>query len=696
MKNIPNTVRTFMVLCLMWWPISLLQASTLTAPTTGPLVTHDHPPVSVEIALTGRQDKAQQRVDALLNVRLADDWKTYWRSPGEGGVKPSLDWSASENIRAIDWYWPLPEAFSVAGIQTYGYQKAVSFPLQITLADNREPAVLRGTLTLPSCTSVCVLTDYPIDLMFTATALEPEIERQYQFNQWMSRVPQPSPQLDAVAIAWSPEQNRVSVIAERTIPWLSPKVLIDGEGLDDVTFKPLNLTVEGHYLEAQFEVASWLNAVDLMSAPLAVTFSDQHFIAEQTVRAVLGPVSQHQPFWQVLIAALLGGLILNVMPCVLPVLGLKLTSVTAVAGKAKRRVRQQFVASAFGILCSFWLIAAMLIGLKLAGQSIGWGIQFQSPYFLLFMVVITLLFATNLWGLWQVNLPSSWQTWIAQQGGDSRVGHFTQGAFATLLATPCSAPFFGTAVAFALGAETGMLLLIFTLLGLGMALPWLVVALFPVCVAWLPKPGRWMSTLKVIMGLMISLTTVWLLTLLRHHVNAGVLGMATLLIATVILVRVKTVHGAKLAMICFSLSLLTSGLMALLLSLNAHHWATPLPKDWVWQDYSSQAVNKALSVGDIVFVDASADWCITCKANKIGVLLQEPVYSELQAEGVTTLHADWTVPNETVTDLLRQHGQYGVPFNIVYGPGAPLGIPLPTILSKEAVIEALAKAKGAS
>lgn len=293
-------------------------------------------------------------------------------------------------------------------------------------------------------------------------------------------------------------------------------------------------------------------------------------------------------------------------------------------------------------------------------------------------------------GLFEIRLSSNTNTWMATKGDSSYVGHFTQGMFATLLATPCSAPFLGTAVAFALATTIPTMFGIFTALAVGMALPWIIVAAFPSIALALPKPGAWMNRVKYLFGGMMLITSVWLFSLLRPHVPQLWLYAILAVSVCLLLVRLVQVHGIK-----------TAGAVALLLlsvisaSLFVEKATSKmLPPEPEWEALSTEVIDEHVANGQVVFVDVTADWCVTCKANKIGVLLQDPVYSVLTEGDVVPMEGDWTVPSDSVTSYLQDHNRFGVPFNVVYGPNAPEGIELPVILTSDAVMEAIEKARG--
>jgi suppressor for copper-sensitivity B len=347
--------------------------------------------------------------------------------------------------------------------------------------------------------------------------------------------------------------------------------------------------------------------------------------------------------WQVVLMALAGGFILNLMPCVLPVLGMKLGSILQVEQRNKRTVRLQFIASSAGIIASFMALALLMTVLRLSNHALGWGIQFQNPWFIGFMVLITLLFSANLFGLFYLRLPSSLSTRLATHNGDGIAGHFWQGAFATLLATPCSAPFLGTAVAFALAASLPMLWGIFIALGIGMSLPWLLIALFPALALKLPKAGRWMNGVRIAMGVMMLASCLWLVSLLFSH------------------------QGVSFTLMDDHIN---------------------------WQPLSEQAITDALATDKRVFIDVTADWCITCKANKFNVLMRPDVQQALQSGDVVALRGDWSRPSAAINTFLNRRGSVAVPFNQVYGPGNPQGTVLSPLLDRQQLLTALSDAKG--
>ena len=659
-----------------------------------------HPDARVRLLLTGETESQQRSVTAALEVKLAGDWKTYWRSPGEAGIAPTINWDSSENLESALWLWPVPERFELLGIDTLGYKGDTVFPITLIVADMSQPVQLRGQLRLSTCTTICVLTDYDINLEFTPSELSPDSDASFLVDKAMSLVPSlmPDTGLTASVAYWNQSAQQLIVNASSVQGWESADVIIDGP--EDISFRPAEIQIRNNKLQALIKASSWQGNVSLTGQDVNITLingRNRAQAAEQTL-----PISEasveiwsSQPstsFWLILTFALLGGFILNLMPCVLPVLGLKLSSLVKASGQSFRVTRQQFLSTTAGILTSFWLLAGFILLLKITGNSIGWGIQFQNPWFIGFMILITALFGANLFGLFEISLPSFLSTRISRMGDNSLPGHFIQGMFATLLATPCSAPFLGTAVAFALSKDTMSLFSIFTVLGFGMSLPYVLVIINPALLNWIPKPGHWMITLRRVLGILLLLTTLWLVSLLDVHLPEAVVLLiaavpALLLVSQILKWLIPAVNQARtplaIASITLSLTFILAG--AWFTGMFERAPANQLP----WQRLDAEKIPELVKAGKTVYVDITADWCVTCQANKVRVIDRDPVNSLLQQDNVVLMKGDWTRASDEVTAYLQKNGRFGVPLNRVYGPALPEGVDLPTLLSQDMVKEAL-------
>jgi len=706
------------IIAMMAGLVALL-AATGTPAATGDWVDVElGPNVFVSMRLVSAVDDvgALETVPAGLHVVLPEGWKTYWRSPGDAGLPPSLDFSGSENVADTDLLYPVPHRFSLFGLDTYGYEHEVVYPIDIAVADPGQPLQARAEANLLVCSDICVPATGTLGLDLGAGAGTPDGRTANLINRYRSIVPDAG---GASGLSLERLVPTETVVDGETVPALrleatareplaDPDVFVEFQpfwafGAPDVT-----LSEDGRRLVATIPASQ----VPGESGPLdgeeaTITIADGTRAAE--FQAVIGaadgvaasagaaaPAGDGAALsWAILLTAFLGGLILNVMPCVLPVLSIKLFGVLNHGRSDRAAIRRGFVASAAGIVFSFLLLAGAAIGARSLGATVAWGVQFQQPLFLVFMVVLLTLFTANMAGLFEIRLPGVVGDRAARVGGrgGTLAGDFGTGMFATLLATPCSAPFVGTALGFAFSQGSAAIVMIFAAMGLGLAAPYLLVALFPAVARLLPRPGVWMVWVKRVLALALAGTAVWLLSVLAAQVSglaAGLVGVLMVAILAVLWLRRDAAGGSRavLAGTVGAVAIAAFVLPAVLPRDEAS--AATGPTDWV--AFDEQAIATRVAAGDVVLVDVTADWCITCLANKTLVLDADPVATLLAGEGVVPMQADWTRPDDAIAAYLARHGRYGIPFNVVYGPAAPEGIVLPELLSHDAVVEALAAA----
>ncbi|MDV0597277.1 MULTISPECIES: protein-disulfide reductase DsbD family protein [unclassified Enterobacter] len=632
-------------------------------------------------------ERDQNRIQGLLTVELKPGWKTYWRSPGEGGVAPKISWP--EGV-TDSWSWPVPSRFDISGMTTQGYHDKVTIPIVL---DGVKGDALDGTLTLSTCSNVCLLTDYPLHLDFNQPV---DAGFRDAFDHAMRSVPGSSG-VSSDLTAWLADGNLV-ITGTTAGKWDNPGIYFDPLEGDILPGEPV-IKHDGHQLRVTVPVTDeWGDKPTALEGKALSFVLTNGSKAQQTVMTVgATPAASAAPgTGKMVFFALLGGLILNLMPCVLPVMGMKLNSILH-AGSDRRTIRLRFLATSAGILTSFMLLAAMVTALKLTGASLGWGIQFQNPWFIGLMVAVTFLFALNLFGVFEMLLPSAAAGRLAATGGTGLGGSFCEGMFATLLATPCSAPFLGTAVAFALGAPLQTLWLIFLMLGVGMSLPWLFVALVPKTATLLPKPGRWMNTLKIILGLMMLASSLWLATLFNLHLGETV-GQIVMLVLIVIALALFTMKGQTSSplfwLVVISLSVFGGYQLRGLLNAPPVLATQNVQQTIPWQPLSEEAIEHALAQGKRVFVDISADWCVTCKVNEHRVLNQPDIIAALSQPDVVALRGNWSQPSALIAAFLEKRNRYAIPFNEVYGPGIPDGEILSPLLDKRTLVATLNNEKG--
>ncbi|HVJ53828.1 MAG TPA: protein-disulfide reductase DsbD domain-containing protein [Aliidongia sp.] len=622
-----------------------------------------------------------------LQFQLKPHWKIYWRAPGDAGLPPEIDWDGSTNIAIGATSWPAPERFSYAGLETFGYEGETVFPIAATMPDRAAPAEIKAAVDFLTCADICV----PNHVVLALTIADGAGPGPWAgtIDQFAARVPGSAKDAGLAELGTTlgtEGKDLVLTVRLRATPPLGkPDLLV--EGADGFSFGAPRFTVRDDAAELRLvDVGGAVNIGKLMGKTLDLTLIDRSSgLRAATFTVMPSPAPPASPLGTllpILGVALLGGLILNFMPCVLPVLSMKLLALVGHAGMAPHQIRLGFLATGAGIVTSFLIIGTALIAARSAGLAIGWGVQFQEPVFLAALTAIITLFACNLFGWFEIALPSG----LADFG--ARGGNFAGGVFATLLATPCSAPFLGTAVGFALAGSIIDIVAVFLCLGIGMALPYLAVSLFPGLARVLPRPGRWMLRLRQALGLLLAGTAAWLIgVMLLEAGPVAAWAVASLGLA---------------AALCLALRRRPLGFVAAILllamlappALIRPQAATPVAIGSGWVPFDHQAIAASVAAGHVVFVDVTAGWCLTCQVNERLVLDTGPVQARLTAPGTIAMRADWTRRDALIGDYLKTYGRYGIPFNIVYGPAAPDGLPLPELLTQSAVLDALKQAKG--
>ncbi len=680
-----------------------------------------------------------------LQFRMQPGWKIYWRSPGDAGFPPNPQFEGSDNLAAAEVRWPAPERFSVLGLESLGYKNEVVFPIDVTLARAGESATFRAKVPYLTCDDICI--PYVADLELALPSGEMQAsDYAHLIDRFQAQVPGNgqqhglnlaatatlAPPSATAATAESSETSAAGLLrltATSAEPFVDPDVFL--EGPPEVTFSKPRLTLRDGGRAAVLELdvvgggdveGGWPT---LVNETLVATLVDGPRSAERPVALTPAPapaaMGMDRTLLSALVLALLGGLILNLMPCVLPVLSLKVLSVVGHGGSDRGHVRLGFLAASAGILFSFLVLASALIALKATGMRIGWGIQFQQPWFLAAMAVIVGAFACNLWGFFEIRLPrrvsdaavrldrAADGPGTASGQGTGLWGHFLQGALATLLATPCSAPFLGTAVGFALARGTTEIYAIFAGLGVGLALPYLAIAAFPGLATRLPRPGAWMIRLRQALGLALAATAGWLLWVISGILGpiwAGGLGLLLAALGLMLyLAGRQRGHTQPQATGRRAWAPMLSGVLAL--GIVAAAWAAPTAKPSAeaaaktgtdtgfgvaWQPFDQSRIEDLVGQGKTVLVDVTADWCITCQVNKRLVLTQGAVKDAVESGRIIAMVADWTRPDPKISAYLASFGRYGIPFNAVYGPNAPRGMALPELLTETLVVDAMERA----
>jgi len=419
--------------------------------------------------------------------------------------------------------------------------------------------------------------------------------------------------------------------------------------------------------------------------------------AESSQAQTIKQLKSHFSLIKAIIIAFIGGAILNIMPCVLPVLSIKLLSIINHSQSKPRQIRWAFFSTILGIAFSFLLFATAAVFLKSIGDAFGWGLQFQNPYFLLFLLAVLMVFVANLIGLFRLDvggsLASSLNTKIIKQAKEDNIfiPNFLSGILAVLLATPCSAPFVGSAISFALSSNRQEIFLIFGSMSLGFALPYMLLIVFPNAVKLMPKPGTWMIRVKQLMVGFLAATAVWLVYILMGNIGF-IAAIVAGFLAVLILLFFKIAQKINFIIAKFLFVSLIISIFIVPTCLAKMDKIIEKNQQKNWIKFDENKISDLVTQGKTVVVDITADWCITCKVNKLLVLEASEIKEKLKDANIVAMRGDLTKPDEVIFDFIKKYNRYGIPFNIVFGPSAPNGFLISELLSKEALLQAIEKA----
>ena len=688
-----------------------------------------------------------------LRFILEPGWHIYWSNPGDSGQPPHISWSlpsGADKLHIGELRWPTPHRLATGPLVDYGYEGEVMLlaPLHVD-AD----AALHGDQAVTAAVNWLVCSESCIPGKAQLTRILPvRAEAPGPGVQAPSPAGNPPPPATATAALFAAAEN---ALPQPPPPDLELDGVLDAStihlhidlGVDAKTLKaqffpaepaqvdnaaPQIVTAAGSVLSLQMQRSEQLVAdISRLRGLLVLDAAGQptrSFAVAIPLRSALAPAvppktvaplpaaplptletparpapaaGEQLPLGLALLFALLGGALLNLMPCVFPVLSIKALALIELSGAERAKARLHGLLYAAGILVSFWALAGLLLMLRYAGQQIGWGFHLQSPEFVIGLCVLLFLLGLNLLGVFEIGIGLT-QLGQATVGRNGAAGAFATGVLATVVATPCTAPFMGTAVGFALSQSALVALLTFTLLGLGLALPYVLLLWVPGGQRILPRPGRWMETFKQVMGFLLLATVLWLAWVLggQGGVDAVIALLGGLLLAGVagwVLQRWseqgKKATAAALALVLVGLLIPIWQISGTKLQANTAA-SRPGDDDLPWESFTPAQLAAYRRAGKAVLLDFTANWCVSCKVNERLVLRSQEVRARIRELGVIPMKADWTNEDPTITQALAEFGRAGVPFYVLYGRDANTPpIQLPVVLSKTIVLRALDQIK---
>lgn len=673
-----------------------------------------------------------------LRLTMEEHWHTYWLNPGDSGMATTIKWTLPDGFTAGPIQWPRPIRIPTPPLMTYGYEGEVLLLTEITPPADVAPdtkVTLRARGDWLVCRDLCLPggADHALELPVSAAKPRPDVTHAFLFAQARRSLPAADANSWRASFAVADKELVLRVTppagtqvnpadayffstAEMIVEPAAPQhATLENDALvlrlpraEGATGVPAKLegvlTAAGGFPPQLPDRAVLVSAQPADGAAAASATAAANSGANSAGAAAAGAGAASATTLGFAIGfAFLGGLILNLMPCVFPVLSIKIVSFVQQAGGDRSRMLRHGLVFAAGVLVSFWALASMLLALRAAGAQVGWGFQFQSPAVVMAVGAVVFVMALVLLGVCEVG--GSLIGLAARTGGEGYAGSFGTGVLATVVATPCTAPFMGTALAFALAQPAGVSLAVFSALGLGMALPYVLLSAFPAGLRLLPKPGAWMETFKQAMAFPLLATVVWLIWVLAIQIGPD--GVLRFLVALLLLglgawvlgrwaTPVRSTATRSVSRACalgFAALAVWLGVQASALQ-PAAAAATATERSGAagvaWEAYTPQRFEELRAAGKPVFIDFTAAWCITCKANEFVAFRSADVGRRFAELGITALKADWTARSPDVTQALARYGRNSVPLYVLYGAGrdAEPRI-LPQLLNPALVIDAL-------
>ncbi|MGF6179184.1 DsbC/DsbD-like thiol-disulfide interchange protein/cytochrome c biogenesis protein CcdA [Massilia sp. UYP32] len=635
-----------------------------------------------------------------LRQRLAPHWHTYWKNPGDAGSPPSIAFNAPPGATVGEIAWPGPDRFIIGPVASYGYENEIVFPMTLTVPRDARPGsqlVLEADADWVVCEKECIPEEgkFRLALPVEASARPASAGILAAFKSADARQPQPQPADWRASVSAGESTLQLAVEGEGISPASVRSALYfpDSWGVVDHVADQALTVEEGRLTLATTKGQGYTPGPSAGLLAITDGGGQKRWFALELTPAAPAPAAEAPaalPLWQMALFAFLGGLILNLMPCVFPVLAIKATAVAGMSGGDRRAVRLSGLFYTLGVLAAFMALALALLAVRLGGSAVGWGFQFQSPLFVAAMSWLILAIGLNLSGVFDIGGALSG----AGQGLTERKGHagsFFTGLLAVVVATPCTAPFMGAAIGSALVAPAYVSLVVFATMGLGLALPFLLLGMFPALARRLPRPGAWMVTLRQAMAFPMYATAAWLLWVLAQQ--AGEAGLRMALAGLVLVGLVAWLvglgqHGTRKRW--WPRGAAVAGVAGIVGLMAALHGAGPVAaapaQSMQAEPYSAERLAFLRAEGKPVFVNMTAAWCITCLVNERTTLSTAAVQQAMRERGVVYMKGDWTNRDPAITAFLQSFQRDGLPFYAFY-PARKEPVVLPPVLTQSIVTE---------
>ncbi|MCH8489363.1 MAG: thioredoxin family protein [Oceanicaulis sp.] len=666
-----------------------------------------------------------------LHQDIAPGWHTYWRNPGDSGLPTELDLTLPEGWSVGEMVWPAPKAYPLGPLTNYGYSNGVTLPVPVTVPADAAP----GRLEIPAyaswlvCEDICVPEDAHLTLTLDVGDSRPDRAGAALIAAAFDAAPEPAGAVQAglargpdslvLTLAGGPLDGGADAVSDlaffpfnpSVIDHAAPQRVALGDGEARLDLRPGRLTRQavteayggvitfdhhdgGETRRMAYTIdarpgaqVSDLAAAAATSAPASGTPGGA---PDTPSTAGSGGSPSGISFLQAALFALVGGLILNLMPCVFPVLSMKAMTLVEQRGIERAEGRLLGLIFGAGVILTFLALGAVFLAVRAAGGEASWGMQLQAPGVVAGLALLMFLIALNFLGVFEIG--TSLQSVGSGVRDSGRRGAFFTGVLAVFVAAPCIAPFMAGALAYALTQPPHVALAVFGFLGVGLALPFVIVAFYPALLGFLPKPGAWMIRLRQVLAFPMFGAAIWLVWVLAAQTGPnGVLWALIMLLAAGFASWAFSMRGVTARVTAMAAAVLTAGLLYNA-AIQPTVSAAPSSTDARWADWSPEAVQAARSEGRAVFVDFTAAWCVTCQVNKVGALSDRQVIDAFAAHDVALFRADFTNRDRRIADTLAQHGAAGVPLYLMYPAGGGTPDILPPLLTGTIVTRAVDRA----
>ena len=677
----------------------------------------------VKLHLSAEQSRPGETVWAGVHFTLTEGWHTYWRHSGDAGQPPQIHWELPEGVSVGEIQWPAPEKHDKEGVYSYIYSGETMLLAPLSISDAAKNLSVRARVEWLECQEeACVPHETTVNATLTVNKTGRRSASAELIERWRAKVPRSDIQLSLEA-EWenAGEENKRSflIFPGKGEKWalkdFYPHSYDDFDVMGETAIRQGKEGREGIRKTVFKYEKQWPKEIAGLAAVQKVGGETELVETVLTIGGEPGEaaaaIKPAAGIFLMLWFAFFGGVILNFMPCVLPVIALKILGFVNQSQSSPGKVKRLGLLYAMGVLASFVALAGLVVGMQWAGRPAGWGTHFQSVEFLVLMMILVALVALNFFGVFEIRLGGRTMGAAGRVSGKKGYsGAFFNGVLATVLATPCTAPFLAPALGFAFAQPPALILLFFVTIALGLAFPYVALSWNPRLLAYLPKPGPWMERFKMAMGFPMIATAVWLYSVALSHFPPGA-EAALWLGILLVLVSLSAWIWGQFVQQSAVLRPLSIG-MAFLVGAGGFVWILEGELNWrarsvlaetsggsivekgiEWRTWSRAAVDESRAAGRPVLVDFTAKWCASCQINKRSSIAIDPVREKLQAIGAVTFRADYTRKDPKIASELKRYGRAGVPLVLVFAPDekAPAQI-LPALLTPQIVLGALDRA----